>query len=330
MTTVAGFEGGVGTRSDVTQDDLGRGESSGTVEVVVGPYRVLEVLGEGASSRVYSAEHLEDGRRVALKVMLPCHRESLTKMMRFALECELLSRVQHPNVVQILEHGQCSERYAALELLSGETLRERLVREGTLSLRETLEIALQLASALQAVHETGVIHCDVKPDNVHLSAAGLVGSGDVCAKLFDFDAARWIDEHTGASAAILPAGAVLGTPGYMAPEQEQGVDVDHRADIYAFGVTLYEMLTSASPYARTTLGDMVRAKLFGTPKSLRSFSHLSELPPSLDALVRACVERVPDKRPGSMAEVRALLRDAALDVDSGVGLTPRFAALVAA
>ena len=310
-----GVEGVEGTRYATTYRAFGHAESHAAVDVVVGPYRVLEVLGEGASSRVHVAEHLEDGRRVALKLMLPCHGDSLTKIMRFQLECELLERLQHPNVVRLVERGSSGERYAALELLEGETLRQRLVRESVLSLCDSLQIATQLADALEAVHAAGVIHCDVKPDNLFLTPSGPVGGDGVTVKLYDFDAARWMDKTTGRSAAILPHGAVLGTPGYMAPEQEQGAYVDHRADIYAFGVIMYEMLTNACPYGQTTsFSDMVRTRLFGTPKPLRAFRHLNELPSSVDALVRQCIERCPEKRPRDMACVSGRLREAVLDL----------------
>lgn len=288
-------------------------------DVVVGPYRVLELLGEGASSRVYLAEHVDDGRRVALKLMLPCNGDSLTKIMRFTLESELLQRLTHPNIVRVLDRGECRERYVAMELLSGETLRDRLVRESVLSLRDSLSIAMQLARALEAVHAAGVVHCDIKPDNVHLSPSGPFGTG-TAVKLYDFDAARWTDQSTGRTTAILPHGAVLGTPGYMAPEQEQGGYVDHRADIYALGVVMYEMLTCAAPYGQTTsFSDLVRTKLFGTAKPLRAFRHLAELPPAFDALVRRCIERAPEKRPADMAEVIAMLRDVALELDAEMG-----------
>ncbi len=312
-----GVEGVEGTRYEMTRRAFGHVESTVAVDVVVGPYRVLEVLGEGASSRVYVAEHLEDGRRVALKMMLPCHGNSLTKVMRFQLECELLERLQHPNVVRLIERGICEERYAAIELLEGETLRDRLVRDSVLSLRDSLQIAIQLADALQTVHAAGVIHCDLKPDNLFLTPAGHFGSGGVAVKLYDFDAARWIDPGTGRSTAILPHGAVLGTPGYMSPEQEQGGYVDHRSDIYAFGVIMYEMLTNACPYGQTTsFSDMVRTRLFGSPKPLRAFRHLNELPASVDALVRRCIERAPERRPRDMTEVSAMLREVALDLEN--------------
>ncbi len=324
MSNIAGVEAGEGTRFETTSRAFGHGTSSVVADVVVGPYRVLEVLGEGASSRVYVAEHLEDGRRVALKLMLPCHGDSLTKVMRFQLECELLERLSHPNVVKLIEHGHCEERYAAIELLHGETLRQRLVRESVLTLRESLGIGIQLADALEAVHSAGVIHCDVKPDNLFLAQAGF---GAQILKLYDFDAARWIDKNTGRSTSILPHGAVLGTPGYMAPEQEQGAHVDHRADIYAFGVVLYEMLTNACPYGQTTsFSDIVRTRFFGAPKPLRAFRHLNELPPSVDTLVRRCIERVPERRPCDMREVSGKLRDVARDVDDGSGWDPGLAA----
>jgi serine/threonine protein kinase len=320
VTTIWGAFGGEGTRYEAARRPFGRCEAPSAVDVVVGPYRVLEVLGEGASSRVFVAEHLEDGRRVALKLMLPCHGDSLTKVMRFTLEAELLERLKHPNIVRIIERGIANERYVALELLNGETLRDRLVRESVLSLRDSLQIATQVASALEAVHAAGIIHCDLKPDNLHLSPTGPIGGNDVAVKLYDFDAARWIDKGTGRSTAILPHGAILGTPGYMAPEQETGALVDHRADIYAFGVVMYEMLTSAAPYGQTTsFSDMVRTKFFGTPKPLRAFRHLNELPPAVDDLVRSCIERIPEKRPNDMAEVSAMLRDVALDLEDSVG-----------
>lgn len=306
QNTVGGESGGVtffqaatrGFGDAVATQGVGGGESG----LLVGSYRLIEMLGEGASSRVYAAEHLEHGSRVALKLLQERHGESLTKIMRFMLECELLGRIRHPNVVGIIERGETTshERFVALELLDGETLRDKLFHDGVLSVPEAVAIGLQLARGIEAVHAAGVIHCDIKPDNINLGA-GPGGYGDYAVKLFDFDAARWIDTTTARTTAILPNGAILGTPGYMAPEQEQGSVIDQRADIYAFGVVLYEMLAGCSPYVTTTLADKVRSALFATPKPLRSFSHLaSNVPAEFEALVRACLERSADRRPASM------------------------------
>jgi serine/threonine protein kinase len=320
--------GGVGSESgtlayyDTTESSCGVAPFDTAADVVVGPYRLLEVLGEGASSRVYAAEHLGHGHRVALKIMLEQHSSSLTKVMRFLLECELLERIRHPNVVALLDRSEngATERFTVLELLEGETLRDKLFREGLMSPHEAVEIGLQLASALETVHAAGVIHCDVKPDNVSIDTDRF---GRPTVKLFDFDAARWIDRTTLRSTAILPAGAVLGTPGYMAPEQEQGCAIDHRADIFAFGATMYELLTGAAPYVQTTLMDKIRTCLFAAPKSLRSYPRLRNIPATFDALIRSCVERAPEKRPSNMTdiitqlrEIEAVLRDIDVGRDS--------------
>ncbi len=309
MQNTAGGEGDGVTFFEQANRGFGDALATATVGgvdsgLLVGPYRLIEMLGEGASSRVYAAEHLEHGSRVALKLLQERHGDSLTKVMRFMLECELLGRIRHPNVVGIIERGETTsrERFVALELLDGETLRDKLFHDGVLSLQEAVDIGLQLARGIEAVHAAGVIHCDIKPDNVSLGVGA--GFSNYAVKLFDFDAARWIDVTTARTTAILPNGAILGTPGYMAPEQEQGVAVDYRTDIYAFGVTLYEMLTGAAPYGGTTLADKVRTCLFAAPKPLRSFRHLeAEVPSDFEALVRACLERSPERRPASMAVV---------------------------
>lgn len=304
-----------GRVTSVREWDGAAGDLVPDVDSVLGDYRLLQTLGEGASSRVFAAEHVPSGRRVALKILLETHDASITRVMRFLLEMQLIARIQHDHVVRLVDvvNIHARHKHAVLELLEGETLRSRLTREGVLAPREVVRIGGQLASALASVHAAGVIHCDVKPENVFLAAQP---SGPTSVKLFDFDAARWIDLSTARPTAIVPSGAILGTPDYMAPEQEQGDDVDYRADVYAFGVTLFEMITGETPYSAATFGDRVLARIFNAPKAPRSFRDLPyEIPESLNALVLRCVERSRDRRPATMNDVSLELLAIAAELD---------------
>src|SRR5579862_5142386 len=214
----------------------------------LGPYEILAPLGAGGMGEVYRAHDPRMGRQVAIKIS--AERFSA----RFAREVHAVAALNHPNICHLYDVGA---DYLVLELVDGPTLSER-IRQGTVPLDETLDIARQLADALEAAHEKGIVHRDLKPGNVILRPDGAV-------KVLDFGLAKVTDktpsgerfEHS-QSPTLDPVsgmGSVVGTAAYMAPEQARGKLVDKRADIWAFGVILYEMLTGERPFAGETISD---------------------------------------------------------------------------
>jgi serine/threonine-protein kinase len=212
---------------------------------IAGKYRVERRMGAGASGVIYEARRASDGRSVAIKLLRSTSAQHAAASDRLRRESEALGLAWHPNVVERLDHGTLPDgtAFLVMELLRGETLASRLRSQGKLSPEAVLQLALPLAEALVAVHAAGVIHRDIKPSNIFLARDAV---GREVVKLIDFGIARveW-DELR-----ITQIGALVGTPGYMAPEQESGVDADARSDVFAFGATLFECLTGeAAPPA---------------------------------------------------------------------------------
>jgi serine/threonine-protein kinase len=215
----------------------------------IGGYRVVSLLGAGGMGEVYLADDLALGRRVALKLLPTQFTEDPGRLRRFSEEARAASALNHPNIITVHHIGAFEHcRYIVTEFIAGETLRARLAR-GPLTEPEALDVATQIASALQAAHAAGIIHRDIKPENVMIRPDGYV-------KVLDFGLAKLApDEHVGGTAGLSQsgigrtrAGAVLGTPNYMAPEQALGAAVDARADIFSLSIVLHEMITGALPF----------------------------------------------------------------------------------
>jgi serine/threonine protein kinase len=225
------------------ESHAGAGDLEGTV--VAGQYRIGERMGSGASGVIYEATRLTDGLPVAIKLLRAATAHDVTASDRLRRESEALGLSWHPNVVEVIDQGHLPDgtSYLVMELLHGETLATRLRYRGRLSARETLPIAKQVTEALVAIHAAGVVHRDLKPANIYLVPDAEEGQGVERVKVFDFGIARveWEEMR------ITNIGAPLGTPGYMSPEQERGLEVDHRSDIYAAGAVLYECLVGEPP-----------------------------------------------------------------------------------
>jgi serine/threonine-protein kinase len=206
-------------------------------------YRLDAVIGQGAMGVVYRATHTLIGRSFAVKVLRRQHLESPDVARRFLLEARVASSIKHPNVVDISDFGELPEggAYYVMEMLEGDSLASAIDKRGPMSLSDAGLVALQIASGLAAAHGMGVVHRDLKPDNVFLCSPRR-GVEHPVVKLLDFGIARVGPRR------ITVAGAVLGTPEYMSPEMCQGHDVDHRADLYALGVILFELLTATVPF----------------------------------------------------------------------------------
>jgi len=275
----------------------------------LGPYEILSPLGAGGMGEVYRAKDAKLNREIAIKV-LP---ESLSKdpeaLARFEREAHAVAALNHPNILSIHDFGsEGGVAFAVTELLVGETLRARL-DEGPLAPRRAVEIAIQIAKGLASAHEKGIIHRDLKPENVFLTSDGRV-------KILDFGLAKRIGlESAGTNAptsAGTEPGTVMGTVGYMSPEQVRGRDVDHRTDIFAFGAILYEMLAGRRAFKGSSAVETMNAILKEDPPELLESGR--NIAPALDRIVRHCLEKSPESRFHSAGDV-------AFDLDAISGLS---------
>jgi eukaryotic-like serine/threonine-protein kinase len=226
-----------------------------------GPYRVLEKLGAGGMGEVYLAQDERLPRKVALKVLPPIFANDADRVRRFEQEARAVSALNHPNILTLFDLGREGDRYyMATEFVDGSTLRAHLAEHGRLPPAEAIAIAVQCAAALSTAHRAGIVHRDIKPENVMLRHDGYV-------KVLDFGLAKTIErampEEITAPAApnLTSAGAVLGTVGYLSPEQARGQPVDARTDVFSLGVMLYEMLAGRRPFAGATPADTLAAIL---------------------------------------------------------------------
>jgi eukaryotic-like serine/threonine-protein kinase len=255
---------------------------------MLGPYRIAGVIGEGGMGVVYRARDTRLGRDVAIKVLTHVATDDRERLQRFEQEARATGMLNHPNLLTIYDVGHdAGGAYIVSELLEGETLRDRLAR-GPLAPRRALDAALQVAHGLAAAHEKGIVHRDLKPENIFLTRDGR-------AKILDFGIAKLSASAEGAfkSAATEP-GMVLGTVGYMSPEQVRGELVDTRSDIFSFGVILYEILSGARAFKRDTSIETLRAILKEDPPELTE--KLPNIPAPLERLVRRCLEKDRDLR----------------------------------
>jgi len=273
--------------------------------VRLGPYEVQSALGAGGMGEVWRARDTKLARDVALKILPEVFARDPDRLARFQREAQVLASLNHPNIAAI--HGleeSSGVRALVLELVEGPTLADRIAR-GTIPLDEALQVAKQIAEALQAAHDHGVIHRDLKPSNIKLRADGTV-------KVLDFGLAKPVDPTFSASdvsesptltsPAFTGVGVILGTAAYMAPEQARGKAVDKRADIWAFGVVLYEMLTGKRPFRGETITDILAAVVGQEPD-------WSRIPVQTRRLVKACLQKDPSRRLHDIADVKLLMED---------------------
>ncbi len=294
----------------------------------LGPYEVLAPLGAGGMGEVYRAKDTRLDRDVAVKVLPEAWMRDADRIARFQREAKVLATLNHPNVGAIYgleEHrldSGAARQYLILEYVEGETLAQRL-KTGALPLDEALETARQIAEALEAAHEKGIVHRDLKPGNVMVRADGAV-------KVLDFGLARAMaDEPTGLFAmpdsptvttpiaAVSPTipGVILGTAGYMSPEQARGRPVDKRSDIFSFGCVLYEMLTGAQVFPGETVTDSLGAVLHREP----DWGLLpAGTPPTIQLLLRRCLAKDRNKRLRDVGDARIEIELALTDPASSV------------
>jgi len=263
------------------------------VDLLAARYEVLESLGEGGMGLVYRVRDRETTEVLALKRLRPEIARDPAMIERFKDEIRLARRITHKNVCRIYDFNRVDDlAYITMEYVDGESLRAYLKRVGKLSPERVIDVARQIATGLGEAHAQGVIHRDLKPDNVIIARDGLV-------KLMDFGIARAL-ESTGATTQVL-----AGTPGYMAPEQSQGKVIDQRSDIYALGLIMYECLTGRRAFTGATPVEVAIKQIKERPAPLRKY--LSSTPPQLEAVTMRCLEKEPSRRFASTAELLRVL-----------------------
>jgi WD40 repeat protein len=258
-------------------------------------FKITAKLGEGGMGEVYRADDTKLGREVAIKVLPEEVASDADRLARFEREARAVAALSHPNILAIYDFGsQEGITYAVMELLEGQTLREAL-RDGPLPTRKALEYSRQIANGLSAAHEKGIAHRDLKPDNLIITPKGRV-------KILDFGLAKWTPLEEGQDdptmAATLGAqtgpGVVLGTVGYMSPEQVRGQQSDHRSDIFGLGAILYEMLSGKRAFRAESAVETMSAILKQEPPELSKA--VEDLPTAVDRIVQHCLEKSPEQR----------------------------------
>jgi eukaryotic-like serine/threonine-protein kinase len=268
-------------------------------QLIDGRYRIEAVLGEGAMGIVYRAVHSSIDKRVAIKVLRPDISRSELILARFKQEAQMASRIGNQHIVDISDFGELRDgsTYFAMEFLRGRPLASALTEE-RFTFERTVHVGKQLCSALGAAHAAGIVHRDLKPDNVQLTQRG---DDDDFVKVLDFGIAKVI----GASRVLTQVGQVFGTPHYMSPEQCAGSEVDHRTDIYAVGVILYQMATGQLPFDAPNVLGILQKQMHQQPTPPEELAPDADIPPGLSDVILRCLEKDPDDRYASMDELQA-------------------------
>ena len=284
-------------------------------ETQLGPYKITSPIGAGAMGEVYRARDTRLQRDVALKTLPASFTNDADRLRRFEQEARSVAALNHPNIVAVYDVGEAAGvHYIVSELLEGETLRQRIPLTG-MPVRKAIELAVQLASGLAAAHEQGIVHRDLKPENIFVTRDGRL-------KILDFGLAKLrrpqalTETISGVTSAETEAGQVLGTVGYMSPEQVRGEPADHRSDIFSFGSILFEMLNGCRAFKRNTGAETMTAIL---NEDVPEFSAPAAIEPVLERIVRHCMEKQPAQRFQSA-------KDIAFDLESVSGISTTTAA----
>lgn len=276
---------------------------------MVGAYRVLEIAGRGGMGIVYRGEHEALARPVAIKVL---DRKVLSEdqgaEVRFYLEARAAARIQHEGIIDVFDVGTLADGrpYLIMELLSGRSLTEIIDQTGPVPFVHAAFLGRQIAAALAAAHDRGVIHCDVTPNNIFV----LPGQAGERVKIVDFGAAHLSESPT----VVDPDGMVIGTPWYMAPEQARGEDCDARTDIYGLGVVLFELVTGSVPFSGPTSKDVLLKHIVDKPPGL--LSPYGPVPEDLSRIIATMLRKQPERRFQSAHEVATALANADLSSPS--------------
>ncbi|MEJ7700665.1 MAG: serine/threonine-protein kinase [Pyrinomonadaceae bacterium] len=272
-------------------------------------YRIVRKIGAGGMGEVYLAEDTKLDRRVALKILPAEFAEDKDRMNRFVREAKSASALNHPNIITIHEIGESDgTHFIATEFIDGKTLNE-YAKSNPLNFKSALEIAIQIASALDEAHAAGIVHRDIKPDNVMIRENGL-------AKILDFGIAKLsapLESDAEAATAIKSGtspGMIIGTANYMSPEQAKGQTVDARTDIFSFGVVLYEMLAGHLPFEGESAMEMIGAILKDEPKLLPS-----DIPGEITKIINQCLRKDRTERYQTTKDLLIDLKDVKQDLE---------------
>lgn len=271
----------------------------------LGNYKIIARLGNGGMGAVYLAEHPVIGKRVAVKVIHKDLSASKDVIARFFQEARAVTSIGHEHIVEAHDFGQTQdgEYFYVMEHLQGETLATVMAQQRQLDIARACHIARQIASALGAAHERGIMHRDLKPDNVMLIERR--GERDF-VKLLDFGLAKFFEAGDAAISALTAVGSVVGTPQYMSPEACQSQkQVDHRTDIYALGILLFQMVSGRLPFHSPDTATLLRMQVFDPAPMVRTFA--PHVPPALERVIATCLSKSPNERFSSMRELSAML-----------------------
>lgn len=279
-------------------------------DLVAHRYRVVRRIGRGGMGAVYEAEHTGSGQRVAVKVLAlePGESGDAEVFFRFYREARITASLKHANTVRLFDFGQSDSGalFMAMELLHGPTLQQLVARRGAqgaaLTAQETVSIALPILRSLREAHQAGLVHRDLKPDNVMLAEQG---DEDIVVKVLDFGIARGGDSH------LTNISHLIGTPAYMSPEQCLGTPLDGRSDLYALGVLMYFCLTGVTPFRGDAVAQ-IRGHCDGTPPKLDSLAR-TPLPQGLVAAVERAMAKAPDDRFADAREMREALEQSVVE-----------------
>ena len=282
-----------------TAAQLNEGPLSGML--FEGKYKVGALLGEGGMGQVYRATHVMMRKEVALKILHPTMGLRPEIVERFRREAESAARLAHRNIIQVLDFGRAADAtfYLVMEFIEGDSLSQALL-EGPMNWRRVCRLGIQMLSALEEAHKAGVVHRDLKPDNIMLQ---LDAGGDEVLKILDFGIAKLAESEGGVQ--VTQAGMIFGTPSYISPEQAQGKNVTHKADLYSTGVILFTMLAGRLPFEAASPIDLLGKHIHETPPRVRTFA--PDVPAALETLILKTMSKKPDDRPQDAYEMRAVL-----------------------
>jgi serine/threonine-protein kinase len=282
-------------------------------QTIAGKYRINQLLGSGGMASVWSATNIFTERQFAIKFMLPAVARTPEAARRFLMEAKVSARVDHPNIIEIIDVGQTEDGslFLVMELLTGVSLETAIRRQSPpMTVAEFLSVMVQVARALAAAHKSGVIHRDLKPTNIFLHKDR---EGAAVPKLLDFGVSKFLEEEGAGTSGLTMAGTVLGSPLYMSPEQAMGAPVDARTDVFAFGAIMFEALCGYRSYDAPNFNALIVTIATTQPKKIDQCA--PKLPEALRSVVRDCMETERDKRLASFDTIADRLMAAIPEIE---------------